>query len=232
MKLFRLRIAILAIVSSVVPALAGDALGIRNCTWCHGTSAQGFANAPRLAGQRTEYLWNQLARFAAHRRDNPLSRQYMWSAAAALTPWKARDLAIYFSTLPPEAASDGVKELAAVGRTLYEEGSPETNLASCAACHGPNAEGIGEIPRLGGLSYAYLKRRLEEWGDGYDAAAAPPMPGIASKLYPQEIDALASYLSFVNGSPFVFYECAATTQIGKAPYGTGCTSVFASGHRP
>ena len=32
-----------------------------------------------------------------------------------------------------------------------------------AACHGPNAEGIGETPRLGGLSYHYLKRRLEQW---------------------------------------------------------------------
>jgi hypothetical protein len=54
-------------------------------------------------------------------------------------------------------------------------------------CHGPNAEGIRDIPRLGGLSYSYLKRRLEQWGEGYHAAAPPPMPRIAGKLPPNEI---------------------------------------------
>jgi cytochrome c553 len=68
----------------------------------------------------------------------------------------------------------------------------------CAACHGPNAEGIRDIPRLGGLSYGYLKRRLEQWGQGYHAAAPPPMPRIAGKLPPGQIEALASYLSFLN----------------------------------
>jgi cytochrome c553 len=51
---------------------------------------------------------------------------------------------------------------------------------------------------LGGLSYDYLKRRLEEWSEGYHAAAEYPMPGIARKLSPNEIEALASYLSFVR----------------------------------
>ena len=231
MKFKILAILVLAIVSSAVPTLAGGLLPpeispaiVQNCTWCHGTSAQGFANAPRLAGQRAPYIWNQLVSFVEHRRDNPLSRQYMWSAVAALTPYEARDLAIYFSTLPAEPANDGRRGLVAIGRVLYLEGSPETNLASCAACHGPNAEGVREIPRLGGLSYAYLKRRLQEWAEGYDATAAPPMPGIARKLYPEEIEAISSYLSFVPSFPFVAYECAPTTPIGKAPYQIGCRS--------
>jgi cytochrome c553 len=58
--------------------------------------------------------------------------------------------------------------------------------------------GAGEIPRLAGLSYHYLKRRLEQWGEGYHAAAAAPMPGIATQLSTNEIEALASYLSFVK----------------------------------
>jgi hypothetical protein len=43
-----------------------------------------------------------------------------------------------------------------------------------------------------------LKRRLEQWAEGYHAAAGPPMPDIASKLSPDQIEALASYLSFVK----------------------------------
>jgi cytochrome c553 len=60
------------------------------------------------------------------------------------------------------------------------------------------AEGVRAIPRLGGLAYSYLKRRLEQWGAGYHAAAEPPMPRIASKLSRDEVEALASYLSFVK----------------------------------
>jgi cytochrome c553 len=77
------------------------------------------------------------------------------------------------------------------------EGIPEYDIASCAACHGPDAEGIGSIPRLGGLSYFYLARRLAQWGEGYHVTAEPPMPRIASRLAPDEIAALASFLSFV-----------------------------------
>jgi cytochrome c553 len=202
MKLIRWKVAILAIVCSALPSLAGDVgVPIRNCTWCHGTSAQGYANAPRLAGQRFRYLQNQLARFFAHVRDNPLSQQYMWSAAEALDPLTAHDLAVHFSLLPPLAANDGIKELAVVGASLYIDGSPENDIVSCAVCHGPNGEGIGEIPRLAGLSFAYLRRRLAEWNEGFDLAAAPPMPHIASRLGPYEIDALASYLSFVQSTP-------------------------------
>ena len=122
----------------------------------------------------------------------------MWGAAANLSPQMAHDLASYFSTVPPKAADDGFRELAAIGATIYQDGIPESNIVSCVACHGPNAEGVGEIPRLGGLSYYYLKRRLEQWGEGFNTAAKFPMPRIASSLSPDQIEALASYLSFVK----------------------------------
>ena len=75
---------------------------------------------------------------------------------------------------------------------------PDDNIVACVVCHGPNAEGVAQIPRLGGLAYTYLKRRLEQWGQGYHAAAGPPMPDISSRLSPQQVEALASYLSFIK----------------------------------
>jgi cytochrome c553 len=209
MKFAKSKIAILAIVASGAgPLQADESLPVRNCTWCHGTSAQGFSTAPRLAGQREQYTENQLLSFREHIRDNPLSMQYMWGATANLSPEVAHDLSVYFSTLPPKAASDGDTELVAAGRTIYEQGNPDANIVSCLVCHGPNAEGVGEIPRFGGLAYSYLKRRLEQWGEGFHAAAEP-MPRIARSLSPNEIEALASYLSFLdydsaNDSPTFF----------------------------
>ncbi len=211
MKLFNFVTTILVFVSSSVPSLAGDLTIVygqrfadRNCVWCHGPSLQGFSTAPRLAGQSSQYVMNQLYSFRDHARDNPLSRQYMWGAAANhLSLQTARNLALYLSTISPKSANDGYDVLTARGRTIYEGGIPDANIPSCVACHGPNAEGAaaqgaGQIPRLGGLSYYYLRRRLEQWGEGYHATALPPMPEIASKLSANEIEALASYLSFVK----------------------------------
>jgi cytochrome c553 len=192
--------AVLALLVSAMAAGAAhaEAAAIHNCTWCHGAAAQGYNPAPRLAGQTREYIESQIASFKGHVRDNPDSRQYMWGAAENVSPQRAHDLAVYFSTLPARPANDGLRELTAIGRTIYRDGVPEGNIVACIACHGPNAEGVGEIPRLGGLGYTYLKRRLQQWGEGYNATARHPMPSVAAKLSREQIEALASYLSFAQ----------------------------------
>lgn len=204
MKRIATVITVLAGICGPLVAYAGDAetagksFADTNCTWCHGASGQGFSVAPQLAGQRRQYLERQLLDFKTHARDNPFSRQYMWAAATNLSSSAAHDVAIYFSRLYAQPADDGDRQLAARGKALYRQGIPDSNVPACVACHGPNAQGIGEIPRLGGQSYHYLKRRLAQWGEGYHAAAARPMPRIASKLPDDAIEALASYLSFAK----------------------------------
>jgi cytochrome c553 len=200
MKRIGWTVAILAIVASAQPARAADwdSAAVRNCTWCHGTSAQGYTVAPRLAGQRPLYIESQLRSFHAHIRDNPFSQLYMWGAVASLGPRTAHELALYFATIRPKPANDGNWALSARGRTIYLDGIPEANIASCYACHGPNAECVRDIPRLGGLGYEYLKARLEQWGQGYHSTPGSPMPIVARELGPDEIEALASYLSFVR----------------------------------
>jgi cytochrome c553 len=141
---------------------------------------------------------HQLQSFASHKRDDFLATKYMWSAVAHLDPGTEHDLAAYFSALPPEAAKDGDSELVAEGRVIFENGVPDENVVACQACHGPEAQGVREIPRLGGLSFNYVKHRLEQWSQGFDASAAP-MPKVAKSLSPNQIAALASFLSFVGG---------------------------------
>jgi cytochrome c553 len=193
-----LAIAIVLCCAFFAVGAHGENLAVRNCTWCHGGGASGYPPAPALAGQRPLYVEKQLAYFHARTRDNPFSRQYMWGAARNIDIESARNLALYFASLSPRAANDGVPSLVGVGRTIYQEGMPEANIVACVVCHGPNAEGVRDIPRLGGLDYSYLKRRLEQWNEGYHAAAGPPMISIASKLSGDQIEALASYLSFVK----------------------------------
>jgi cytochrome c553 len=120
----------------------------------------------------------------------------MWGVAGTLSPRTVHELATYFSGLPPTAANDGDKRVAAVGRRIYQDGIPKSNIVACVACHGPNAEGAAEIPRLGGLRYAYLKQRLTQWSQGYHPTTKAPMPKISGGLSQNQIEALASYLSF------------------------------------
>jgi cytochrome c553 len=200
MKFVSAKIAAVVLVASTIPACATglQSSAVRNCTWCHGGTAQGYLPAPSLAGQQRQYIESQLLSFRTHARDNPFSRQYMWGAAANVSAQSARELASFFSTLSVKAANDGDSQRAAAGAALYENGNPDANTVACAVCHGPNAQGIRDIPRLGGLSYHYLKRKLEQWGEGYHATAKSPMPQIARQLSAQQIEVLASYLSFVK----------------------------------
>jgi len=61
---------------------------------------------------------------------------------------------------------------------------------SCYACHGPDAEGVRDIPPLGGLAYFNWQGRLEQWGHGYHSGKEFPMLIVASKLGSGEIEAL------------------------------------------
>ena len=45
------KMAAFAISLATTGPLLADDLPVRKCIWCHGTSAQGYYNAPRLAGQ-------------------------------------------------------------------------------------------------------------------------------------------------------------------------------------
>ena len=141
MSYVRLKIAVMAIAFSAAAAPAGHAenAAIRNCNWCHGASGQGYTPAPRLAGQRPQYVATQLMNFSSHARDNPFSKMYMWGAAANLSRQTAHDLAAYYSSLSPRAANDGDRVLASEGQSIYQVGMPDANIAACVVCHGPNA---------------------------------------------------------------------------------------------
>jgi len=79
-------------------AAAGRALADRLlCSQCHGAELKGQQHIPRLAGQRADYLRNQLLGFKAQTRFDMDGN--MTAAAQALTPADIETLASYLSTL-------------------------------------------------------------------------------------------------------------------------------------
>ncbi len=172
------------------------------CKTCHGLAGQGFRGSfpmPRLAGQQPEYLKNQLQAFIDRRRTNPV----MFNVAHVLSPSMLTALADHFKDLNPKPLGGGPKDLAAAGKTIFEEGVPSAEVPPCASCHGPDAKGADAFPRLAGQLNDYIIRKLTNWDrergqdkDKPDNSAI--MQPIAHNLTEAQIKAVASYLSYLE----------------------------------
>ena len=168
------------------------------CTACHGPGGNS-ANPqwPKLAGQSSRFIAEQLHAFKDGKRQNPL----MQPQAAALSDDDIKNLAAYFAA-QPAAPGVGSADAIPVAQKLYRAGDTARGLPACAACHGATGAGVSTAayPRIGGQHSVYVSARLKLYRD--DAKGALPegnhkiMATVASKLSDQEIEALASY---VNG---------------------------------
>jgi cytochrome c553 len=175
------------------------------CKNCHGDKAQGFQGyytAPRLAGQPVQYLENQFEALAKHRRDNPIAQQFMWPGIEAVPLGLRAALAKQFNELNPPPADGGPRNFVSAGRSIYDKGIPDENVPACAACHGEDAHGSNQVPRLAGQMYAYTVEQLVGWGKGF-RRKDPVLPGetntmqsIAAGMTKDQIRAVAAYLSY------------------------------------
>ena len=172
------------------------------CRTCHGVSGQGFRGAypmPRLAGQQSEYIENQLHAFIERRRTNPV----MFNVAHVLSPAMVADLAAHFHDLDPRPLGGAPKELVAEGKTIFEDGIPGADVPPCASCHGVDAKGNGPFPRLAGQLNDYIINKLTNWTKERGQDPANPdtsaiMEPITHKLTQAQIAAVAAYLSYLE----------------------------------
>ena len=168
------------------------------CTTCHGVSGQGFRGyypIPRLAGQQPEYLLNEIQAFAEHRRTNNI----MFNVAHNLSAEMAKALADAFHNMNPKPLGGAPKALVAEGKTIFEEGVG-SNIPPCAQCHGPDAKGDGQFPRLAGQLNDYIVNKLTEWERerGQVPSETDPqaiMRPIAHDLTQAQIKAVAAYVN-------------------------------------
>ena len=80
------------------------------------------------------------------------------------------------------------------GELLATTGDGGTTVP-CAICHGEGLRGIGEIPRLAGVSALYTVRQLNDFRNGTrKGPSAPLMHATVVNLTDEDIVALAAYL--------------------------------------
>ena len=109
-------------------------------------------------------------------------------------------IAGYFHRLHPPPIGGEPRRLVAAGRRIFENGVPQDNVAACAACHGPDATGRGEIPRLAGQLYPYVVKALSNFPK--ERGRNPAVHGtsfimlpVAHSLTRSQIRAVAAYVS-------------------------------------
>jgi cytochrome c553 len=158
------------------------------CASCHLADGGGRPDGaiPRLAGQRAEIVAAKLANI----RSGHVFLPVMAAFANSLSPDEVTAVAAYIAALPqPKYIGHGAGDALPAGQQQY--------AASCAACHGANAEGNPALlaPRLCGQHAGYILRRVDEVVKGRRADANPGMAAVVAAVPVTGLTAAADFLS-------------------------------------
>ena len=118
----------------------------------------------------------------------------MTGIAKGLTEQDAADLAVWFSSLPPQENKSSSQNLASAKR-MVEQGDSKRILPPCFVCHGGKGQGEKmDIPMLAGQQPDYFSRTLEAYKNGQrHNDIYSRMRLIAQQLSDEEIKELAQY---------------------------------------
>ena len=171
----------------------GTSRGVASCSSCHGYDGvgNGDSRVPRLAGQSSAYLVDQLEMYASGKRNNIIMANF----AQRLNAQERADVAAYYASLrsgfpPPE--SELPQPLLERGRQLANFGDDKLTVPSCNNCHGPQGAGESpDIPALKGQYGNYIVQRLQQLASTHNDADL--MFPVASALGAQDRQAVAAY---------------------------------------
>jgi cytochrome c553 len=158
------------------------------CAACHGENGvppeQSFP-VPVIWGQNLGYLFFQLRDFKSGTRKNDV----MSPLAEALPREDLMALAQYFSRKPWPSLQ---RAHPAADATALAKRSNASVV--CTSCHQDGFIGEGTQPRLAGQERAYLEKTMTEFRSGA-RGNNPGMTDLMKALTPQDISALAAWLS-------------------------------------
>jgi len=156
---------------------------IRFCGYCHGEDGNSKRDyIPNLATQHPQYLFEQFEKFGDGRREDYV----MSTLAKSLSQQERIDIAVYYSQQTANPRPGGDPALAAAGEPVYER--------SCSFCHGENAQGFRNMPRLAGQPAPYIETSLKRFKEMDPQQDSSPMIGVAKALSDSDISAVATYL--------------------------------------
>lgn len=181
------------------PSIHGKTLAQQVCSDCHGSTGNSVnPTFPRLAGQQEWYLISQLKQFRGHNRLDPAGFEYMWGISRSLTDAQIKELATYYAEQKPVAEKQENSKPESEGKKIYVSGIASETVPACAACHGAEGTGNEQFPRIAGQHANYLVKQLKVFQKTEGRPDSTVMNGIAHNLKPDEIEAVAAYVSTMS----------------------------------
>ncbi len=174
------------------------------CGACHGPAGEGMQilNAPAIAGLDAAYLARQLRYY----RDGVRGTHPQDTVGATMRPIMAaipddeaiRNVSAYIASMPVQTLEQTIFGDVERGERLY---------ASCAACHGAEAEGIWAVnaPALAGQNDWYIASQLRNFRDGIRGAHTGDLYGdqmmLMADVLPtdEDVDDIVAYLNTLSG---------------------------------
>lgn len=169
-------------------AAAGKAIAEKDCTGCHGLDGKGTApGIPHLAGQSDRYILASLKEYTEKKRSHDTLRQI----AEHMSEADARNVAAYYSGLPPIAPEAGI--------TVFSPFERGKSLApACTKCHGENGNSTTPgTPTLAGQQPRYFVTATSEYLNG--ARGTSPMHGLVRDMTRIDLESVA--LFFASQAP-------------------------------
>ncbi len=165
------------------------------CFMCHGENGESSTPLyPRLAGQHYQYTAKQLEAFLSGKRES----RTMSSMVEGLSAEDMIGLGVLYEGMPTGANAVEDEELLAVGRFIYHRGNEFSGVAPCASCHGVNAHGNAELPRLASQIARYTERQLKSFNQRPRTTENDVMHSIAANMTELEIKAVSLYVSALD----------------------------------
>lgn len=174
--------AVLANKAALAKAVAEGGKTASFCFNCHGEDGNSkLPDVPNLAAQNAGYLLVQIGKFASGERTD----SFMQGLVKALSEEERINIAVFFSQQTLKKENRGGAPNAA-GKALYER--------VCVTCHGAGGLGDDLIPRIAGQQRNYVVRALTRYRS-QDGRRDPRMSGVAAKLSPADINAVAAFVA-------------------------------------
>ncbi|MGH8230582.1 MAG: c-type cytochrome [Steroidobacteraceae bacterium] len=208
-SMIRWALLLLLVFASPIAAAAGSAQAgaakAAVCVACHGPNGNSTnPQWPTLAGQGGVYIESQLKHFRDKSRLDPSGA--MAAMAATLSDQDIEDVAAYFSS-QTTTGQEADPSYWQAGQKLYRGGDRARAIPACMACHGPVGRGnpAAGYPMLRAQHSAYTMQQLGDYaadkrytrndkGDSNGGPTAAIMHTVASRLTPEDIRNLASYV--------------------------------------
>lgn len=153
------------------------------CANCHGEDGVSkSAEIPNLAGQNPAFLLEQIRKFGSGERKDA----FMQGLIKVLKDEDRLQITLFYASMNvPPSRADAAQ--AAKGKELFGK--------LCVRCHGDQARGNAEIPRIAGQKLSYLQTTVMRYRDGTGIRNNQLMAIATGSLKNEDITAVANYLT-------------------------------------